>query len=741
MKLLHDLRRRRLFRLAGLYIVGAWISIEVASVLFPAWGIPDTALRYLVLAAVVCFPVALVFGWIFDITPQGIVRTRPAGPDDTVDLSLKKTDYAILVALAAVVILVVLGSLEQAVDQAGRQQTITGDEAPANSIAVLPFESTRPGDDAAMYAHGFAEELLHRIARLGTVRVMARTSSFAFRDSNLDPREITRALGVRYLLRGTVTRADDAIRLSVDLIDDKGFEAWSDELSGAPQDVLAVQDEIAGHVVRVVNRGVGATSIQPQQRTINPDAYRDYLIGNEYLSRRTADWQFDAARSFRAALAEQPDFAAARAGLAVALALNPLQSELTQSHEEAAAEAARALELAPDLAEAHAASGLVMLTADPPDLPAARTHLEQALRLDPTLSDAYNWLAGALAQLGLYAEADAVRERGLAIDPLNPPLVTNAADRLAAQGAFDRAVALRRKLLELPEPPGLAYWGLHIQYSNYDRIADAIYWAKQAALAYRGSRNQAAFFAIAIGYEQLGMSDEADYWIALLDRYHADPLGSLIRMMYMAKMRGDDEALARLIERSEQAGYRQDDQLPRFVRRRLGALYVSAGLLDQGIPLMEQALGVEGAPADDEASHEIVSMAFHLALAYGQIGDSSAADRLTRRAEALLAALRADGQYQDSPSEIELLVYSHIVNDDLENAAIALRKAIDAGWTNYYWFVNDPYLAEAARAPELRPLMDEALRKVEKERAVVMARDAADDFKARIEQLLELDQS
>ena len=92
MNLWHDLRRRRMFRVAGLYVVGAWIVIEVSSVFFPAWGIPDTALRYLIMAAALCFPIALVFGWIFDITPVGIVLTRKAGPNEETNLKLQRQD-------------------------------------------------------------------------------------------------------------------------------------------------------------------------------------------------------------------------------------------------------------------------------------------------------------------------------------------------------------------------------------------------------------------------------------------------------------------------------------------------------------------------------------------------------------------------------------------------------------------------------------------------------------------------
>ena len=110
MKFWQELRRRRVFRLAGLYIVGAWLVIQVADVSFPAWGLPETAIRYLFIAAIAGFPVALIFSWFYDITAQGIVRTEPAGEVESVDTRLKRADYVVLAALLVVGVAIVLGS-------------------------------------------------------------------------------------------------------------------------------------------------------------------------------------------------------------------------------------------------------------------------------------------------------------------------------------------------------------------------------------------------------------------------------------------------------------------------------------------------------------------------------------------------------------------------------------------------------------------------------------------------------
>lgn len=735
MNIFRELRRRRVFRFAGVYIVGAWVTIEVASVFFPAWGIPDTALRYLFIGAALLFPAAMVFSWVFDITSEGIVRTRPAAPGEAEDLSLKKSDYAILLALAAVAVIVVLGSLDQVVEEID-DTPIVASEKPANSIAVLPFESLNDGPDASAYSAGISEAVLHKLASLGTIKVLARTSSFAFANSAKSPRELADILGVRYLLRGTLQREGDRVSISATLIEDSGFEVWNDSLESSADEIFDLQNTLA----REVARRISGSPSPPQVAigaTTNAMAYQHYLIGREYANGRPPGWQEDAANAFRLSIAEDPDFAPAYAGLAMALFIGGGESDAVERLDEALQKATRAYEMEPEHAEVLAVMGLVLLNGDSDALNEARQYLERALELDPANSDAYNWLASALFGLGLEDEAAAVRERGLAADPLNPALVTNVADRIAARGDFDRAMAIRMRLMQLPEPPGVGLWGIYIQHTEYDDIAEGIYWAKQTALAYRGTQNQLAFFALAVLYAQLGIDAESDYWSTVLSEQHPDRLGYWIRSAYLAKLRGDTQGLEEATAAIDAMGVARAPRLPAMLKRRIGALFVSSGRYDDGIPLLENALNIDAPVSARSASHETASMTYLLSLAYGARGDAELANRAARRADAIVAQLRSDEVQQNSPSEIELLVLQHIFRNDIPSAAIALRKAIDAGWTNYYWFYNDPFLGEFARSPELAPLFEEALRGVEEQRRIVTERDAQDNFKERISVLLQ----
>ena len=187
-----EIRRRRVFRTVGLYVVGAWLVIQVADIFFPAWSIPETAIRYLIIAAAALFPIALFFGWRYDITSQGIVRTEPADSDEAIDPGLHRQDYVILAALLAIGIAIVLGSAEKIQEEIESEPTAAVvPERRENSIAILPFKNLDVNADTGYFSDGITEEILHRLSTLGALHVLASNSSFAFRNSEEGPASIS----------------------------------------------------------------------------------------------------------------------------------------------------------------------------------------------------------------------------------------------------------------------------------------------------------------------------------------------------------------------------------------------------------------------------------------------------------------------------------------------------------------------------------------------------------------------
>ena len=284
--LLAELRRRRVFRTLALYVVAAWVLMQVADVLFPAWGIPDSAIRLLLLAAVAGFPVALVFAWLFDITPEGIRRTRHASEDDSQGVEpLGASDYLVLGALVMVLGLIIYGTVGGVVDvpedfaQPATTRDARGDGPPM--VGVLPFTFRGAGDDAEFFASGVHDDLLTRLAQIASLRVISRTSVLDYQGTTKRIPEIGRELNADAILEGGVQVAGGQIRINAQLIDARTDEhLWAEtfdrELTAA--NIFEVQGEIARAIAASMQAALSPQEVSSLEvlPTSNLAAYRAF---------------------------------------------------------------------------------------------------------------------------------------------------------------------------------------------------------------------------------------------------------------------------------------------------------------------------------------------------------------------------------------------------------------------------------------------------------------------------------
>ena len=734
MNLLRDLRRRHVFRLAGLYIVGAWIVIEVSSVLFPAWGIPDSALRFLFIAAALLFPVALVFSWIFDITSEGIVRTQAAEPGEQVDLSLQRRDYWILAGIGLAGVGILTGSLQKISEEFDSAPTVA--ERIENSVAILPFANLDSNPDTAYFSDGVTEEILHRLSSLDALHVLGRTSSFAFRDSTDGPARIGELLGVKYLLHGSVRRDNNIVRVTARLLDESGLQVWSESFDRKLESIFTIQSEIASTVASQIASEIIPLSEQPLARTTsNMEAYNRYLIGRAFVNSRTPGWQEQAEDAFREAIRLDPEYAPPYAGLSVVLSI---QDQDEEGWAEALATAQLALNLDPGLAEGHAAKGLVLLANPVPDLEAATVSLRRALELDRSLSIAYNWLASALRMRGLEEEADAVQDEGLAIDPLNPSLSVNIANREARLGNTDYAEQLIKRLTDLPDPPGLAYWelmGLYTDTGQYDKAADIV---KQTIRAYAGTPNVTAISALTWTYQRLQMEAEAEYWSQRQAELTKNPMQHFMFTAYTKKLKGDSPGSACLPESvpvNQPSDYRR---LPPFLVAIAASCNIMAGRVSDGIAIFEASFDIEQVDALDKLDPESAYEFMHaLAFGYQRMEEyEKAAALLTALEENILGWLTvSEASY---PPGLEALALNQLLQGDFDMALRYLGYAIESGWNNYQWISTDPLWEEALARPDFQELLDVVRNELARQRDVVTQANAAQDFKAEFEALYSL---
>jgi TolB-like protein len=741
MPLLHELKRRRVLQTFALYIVGAWVVIQVAQAAFEAWDLPMQGLRYLWIALILASPLALLFAWRYDITADGIVRTPPAGEGEAEDLRLKRSDYAILAALlmvGGVIVFQGLGRVQQEIEAGPRQAAVT--EGPENSIAVLPFKNLDAQADTGYFSDGVTEEILHRLSTLGRLHVLASNSSFAFRNSDEGPAGIAARLGVRYLLQGSVRRDQDFVRVTARLLDQAGFQVWSDSFDRKLEGIFAIQAEIASTVSsRIIAEIVPPSELPAGRTTDNMEAYDAYLTGRAFFDARTAGWKAKAGEALRRAIELDPGYAPPLAVLSATLAVNAGPGPHL---DEALELAGRAVELDPLLAEGHAALGMLQtgLLGDPEK---GLASLRRAIDLDPSLAIAYTWIALPLARLGMEEEASEYLRRGLEIDPLNPVLVRNRAFGESWRGSFAGAEQLLLRLTHLPEPPARAFPWLFMLYDAWGRHAAAIDAAKQGL---RQHRTRSAAVMLAAGYARLGMETETDFWFA------QDDSPTLQAVYEIFRHRTDSTRLRAELRRLQEPSAPDWADDPEYADFWSGLMYIQLGDFEPGIEHMERALAVQPqAPGPERVGIDVAELdryfitvdlvhALHqLAFAYGQAGRHD-------DARALLGDLQDYYWSEESrtyPAHAAATASAALQRGLLGDRAGALellRQAHGQGWAGYHDIVNDPVWAETLAAPGFAELLEQVKARVDEQRAKVEAADAEHDFVAEFETLIAADE-
>ena len=240
MSLYDELKRRNVFRTAVLYIVGSWLALQVADILFEAFELPSWSLRLLIAILIIGFPLVVVFSWVFELTPEGVKRETEVGSGEVRAAAVRRMNIAIVVLLVLAIGAV---AIDRMVPESSVQQDTT---LPDRSIAVLPFVNISDEPDSEIFSDGLSEELLNMLAGIPELQVSARTSSFSFKGSDADVRSIGERLNVAHVLEGSVRKTGDKLRISVQLVNtDTGFELWSATFDRELDDVFAVQNEIA----------------------------------------------------------------------------------------------------------------------------------------------------------------------------------------------------------------------------------------------------------------------------------------------------------------------------------------------------------------------------------------------------------------------------------------------------------------------------------------------------------------
>src|SRR5438105_13905483 len=246
MSLVSELKRRNVIRFAGLYLVGAWLLVQVAGTVLPMFGAPDWLPRSIVILLAIGFVPALIFSWVFELTPQGLKRDEDVRPEESIAPQTGRRMDRMIIA----VLVLALGYFAFDKFVLAPRRTAPPNESPsaagAKSIAVLPFENLSEDKANAYFAEGIQDEILTRLAKVADLKVISRTSTQHFKSAPENLPEIARQLGVAHILEGSVQKSGDAVRVNVQLIKAANdSHLWADTFDRKLTDIFSVESEVA----------------------------------------------------------------------------------------------------------------------------------------------------------------------------------------------------------------------------------------------------------------------------------------------------------------------------------------------------------------------------------------------------------------------------------------------------------------------------------------------------------------
>ena len=576
MSLFEELKRRNVVRVGLAYLVLGWLIAQVADLLFGTFGAPDWVMRAFMIVLLLGLPIALLFAWAFEVTPEGIKREADVDRSKSITSQTgRKLDRAIIALLVLAVAYFAVDKFVLRDAAPAGENNVTADGATAadtsdHSIAVLPFVNMSDDEANEYFSDGLSEELLNVLAKNPELLVAARTSSFSLKGEKLSAIEVGERLNVAHVLEGSVRKSGNRVRITAQLIrSDNGYHLWSETWDRDLDDIFAVQDEIAKkitddllpHIVGDVATAASASSYTPP-----PEAYEQFLLAREYLNRRTRMESVRAYDIMKQLVREHPDYPEAQALYAHATyyAAARVAGDLPWIIAEPQARRAleKALNLDPNLAEAYLVEGLLHVTSR--DSASAIPFFEKAIELNSSYAEAWRYLSEARLNTGDKDGAMEALQMARKLDPISITTLAWAFRQAVdndEQVVADEALRVMRQIAPENADDLLIHY-----YHDQDRVAEA-------AIAIERFREdwpeaEPHDFHLAMSYGAMGMIDEA---IAI----GGPPVG------YIAAEMGDRETALAVME--ETASERTDphDRADTYWRT-----YVSLGMYEEAAEVL-----------------------------------------------------------------------------------------------------------------------------------------------------------
>lgn len=412
-----QLKKRKVVRVALVYVFVAWVVMQIGEVTFEGLGLPPWSLSLLIVLVLLGFPIALVLAWAYEISPQGISKDSASNIESITDIE---------------------DSLEN-----------------AHSIAVLPFDDLSEKGNQGYFCEGMAEEILNALCKVANLRVASRVAAFQLGGKDIDIQSIGRKLRVQTVLEGSVRKSGDKLRITAQLLSTSdGFHIWSRQYDRKLEDIFEIQEEIANSITTALSVSLKHKRNVTQQK-VDPKAYDYFLRGLSYFAKHTTQDNIYARQMFTQAIEIEPDFGRGWAGLGYTYGFAYMYFNASDVNlAEARRTSARALQLAPDLAESHVSSGIALCMSK--DYKEAEIEFEKAIELDPKNYEAWYFFGRTKVHEGDLKRAQKLFERASRVRPedfqsvlLQPSLFISLNQKDKAMEVTRQGIERVRAVLEL----------------------------------------------------------------------------------------------------------------------------------------------------------------------------------------------------------------------------------------------------------------------------------------------------